>query len=463
MTARASVRPDVAALLSAVVPGLGQLYAGRWRRGVAILLTILFSALAVIWHGVPGWWLAPAVIWMWAVWDAWGVSVGLPRSAIAPVMAILAMSYGIGWTVAQIDPGALTRNLHRAGVVLGPMVHPDLISPRQETQQIYVTVEVPCSADPPGGNRSASGLTLTASSGCAGAGEQLPIAGSGFWPGPPVELWWEDSIGERARLLRNREIILAEPDAAGMFAEVIVVPQMRSGTGQEANLEQPLPERLIAIQRRPIGGYQITENGQRVISGIFETISLALMATTLSIFGAVPLGFLAARNLTGAGLAGWAVYAVTRTILNVLRSIEPLIIAIVFVVTVGLGPFAGMLAIMTHSIAALGKLYSEAVESIDPGPIEAVWATGASWLEVVRYSVVPQVMPPFVAFTLYRWDINVRSSIIIGFVGGGGIGAWLFQWINLGDYRAVGASFVAIVIVVMALDFASARVRERVI
>jgi len=122
-----------------------------------------------------------------------------------------------------------------------------------------------------------------------------------------------------------------------------------------------------------------------------------------------------------------------------------------------------MLAIMTHSIAALGKLYSEAVESIDPGPIEAVWATGASWLEVVRYSVVPQVMPPFVAFTLYRWDINVRSSIIIGFVGGGGIGAWLFQWINLGDYRAVGASFVAIVIVVMALDFASARVRERVI
>ncbi|MBL4625519.1 MAG: ABC transporter permease subunit, partial [Flavobacteriales bacterium] len=82
-----------------------------------------------------------------------------------------------------------------------------------------------------------------------------------------------------------------------------------------------------------------------------------------------------------------------------------------------------MLAIMLHSVAALGKLYSEAIESIDPGPIEAVQATGAGWSEVVRYGVIPQAIPSFIAYTLYRWDINVRSSIIIGFVGGGGIGA----------------------------------------
>jgi len=462
MTAGGSARPAVAALLSAVVPGLGQAYAGRRPRGVAILLCILFSAMAVAWYGAPGWFLAPAAMWLWAVWDAWGLSVGLPRSAVVPVMAVLAMAYGIGWQVAQIDPGALTRNLHRAGVVLGPMIRPDLVGERQEIQQIYVTVEVPCSADPPAGRRSASGLALVVSAGCASVGDQLSVEADGFWPGWPVELWWEDTIGERARLLRDGQIVLTEPDAEGRFRQVVTVPQMRSGTGQEANLDQPLPERLIAIQRRPIGGYQITENGQRVISGIFETISLALMATTLSIFGAVPLGFLAARNLTASGPAGWAVYTLSRMILNVLRSIEPLIIAIVFVVMVGLGPFAGMLAIMTHSIAALGKLYSEVVETIDPGPIEAVRATGASWFEVVRYSVVPQIMPPFVAFTLYRWDINVRSSIIIGFVGGGGIGAWLFQWISIGDYRSVGASFAAIVIVVMALDFASARLRDRV-
>jgi phosphonate transport system permease protein len=122
-----------------------------------------------------------------------------------------------------------------------------------------------------------------------------------------------------------------------------------------------------------------------------------------------------------------------------------------------------MLAIMVHSIAALAKLYSEVVESIEHGPIEAVQATGASWSEVVRYGVVPQVIPSFTAFTLYRWDINVRSSIIIGFVGGGGIGAWLFQWIILADFRAVGASFVAIVLVVIALDNASSRLRERIV
>ena len=149
--------------------------------------------------------------------------------------------------------------------------------------------------------------------------------------------------------------------------------------------------------------------------------------------------------------------------MSALRSIEPLIMAIVFVVVVGLGPFAGMLAIMVHSVAALGKLYSESIEAIDPGPIDAIWATGARWAEVVRYGVLPQAMPSFISYTLYRWDINVRSSIIVGFVGGGGIGAWLFQWIVLADYRAVGASFIAIVLVVMALDYSSARLRERIV
>jgi len=118
---------------------------------------------------------------------------------------------------------------------------------------------------------------------------------------------------------------------------------------------------------------------------------------------------------------------VIRTILNIVRSIESLIIAIVFVIIVGLGPFAGVLAIAFHSVAALAKLYSEVIEGIDPGPIEAIRATGANWAQVVRYAVIPQIIPPFTAFTIYRWDINVRSSTIIGFVGGGGIGFYLVQ------------------------------------
>ena len=116
-----------------------------------------------------------------------------------------------------------------------------------------------------------------------------------------------------------------------------------------------------------------------------------------------------------------------------------------------------------HSVAALGKLYSEQIESIEPGPIEAIAATGASALQVVRYAVVPQVIPPFIAFTIYRWDTNVRMSTVIGFVGGGGIGFILQQYINLLQYRQAATAVWAIALVVAALDYLSAVVRERVV
>jgi phosphonate ABC transporter permease subunit PhnE len=160
--------------------------------------------------------------------------------------------------------------------------------------------------------------------------------------------------------------------------------------------------------------------------------------------------------------AGLLIYYISRTILNALRSIEPLIMGIIFVIWVSIGPFAGVLALTLHSIAALGKLYSEQVESIDPGPIEAITATGATSLQTIMYGVVPQIVPPYIAFTLYRWDINVRMSTIIGFVGGGGIGFVLQQWINLLQYRQAGVAVLAIAIVVAALDYVSAQARERI-
>ena len=152
-----------------------------------------------------------------------------------------------------------------------------------------------------------------------------------------------------------------------------------------------------------------------------------------------------------------------RTVLNIVRSIEPLIIAIIFVVIVGLGPFAGVIAITLHTIAALGKLYSEVIEGIDPGPLEAIRAVGGNWVQMVRYGVIPQIVPPFASFTLFRWEINVRTSTIIGFVGGGGIGFYLYQWIIKGDFRAVSSSFIAIAIIVIVLDFLSAKIRARVV
>jgi phosphonate ABC transporter permease subunit PhnE len=160
---------------------------------------------------------------------------------------------------------------------------------------------------------------------------------------------------------------------------------------------------------------------------------------------------------------GLTIYNISRTILNALRSIEPLIMGIVFVIWVGVGPFAGVLALTLHSIASLGKLYSEQVESIDAGPMEAIKATGATRLQMIVYAVMPQIVPPYISFTMYRWDINVRMSTIIGFVGGGGIGFLLQQQINLLQYKQAGVAVLAIAIVVSILDYASAFIRERIV
>lgn len=158
---------------------------------------------------------------------------------------------------------------------------------------------------------------------------------------------------------------------------------------------------------------------------------------------------------------GSTFYNLSRTALNTVRSIEPLIMGLVFIIWVGIGPFAGVLALTLHSIAALGKLYSEQVENIDPGPVEAIQSTGASWFQTVIYAVIPQIIPPYIAFTMYRWDINVRMSTIIGFVGGGGVGLLLNQQINLLRYREAGVIVLSIAIVVSILDYASAYIREK--
>jgi phosphonate transport system permease protein len=194
---------------------------------------------------------------------------------------------------------------------------------------------------------------------------------------------------------------------------------------------------------------------------MIETIFLGMMATFFGIILAIPVSFMAAKNLMSTTWVTLAIYFITRTILNIIRSIEPLIWAVIAIIVVGLGPFAGILALTVHSIAALAKLYSESIESIDPGPIEAIQATGANWLQTVIYAVVPQIIPPFVSFTIYRWDINVRMSTVIGLVGGGGIGFVLIQWIRLFDYKAAGIAVWFIAITVAILDFVSANIRER--
>lgn len=200
------------------------------------------------------------------------------------------------------------------------------------------------------------------------------------------------------------------------------------------------------------------------LNWLYEFSNLARVMTTFLLIGA-GLGVLVAVSTRkrDAIPVGIVVYTVTRTVLNVLRAIEALIWVIIFVVWVGIGPFAGVLALTLHTVAALGKLYSEQVESILPGPLEAVKATGATRLQSIVYAVIPQIVPPYISFTIYRWDINVRMSTIIGFAGGGGIGFLLFQNINLLNYRAASAQMLAIAVVVALMDYFSAWLRNKVV
>ncbi len=198
------------------------------------------------------------------------------------------------------------------------------------------------------------------------------------------------------------------------------------------------------------------------ISKLLESVYLAFMATFFAVPVAFVLAFFGARNLTRHSFATRLAYTVVCLYINVTRSIEPIIWAILFSVWIGIGPFAGALALMVHSISSLVKQYSEAIEGVDDGPIEALEATGASHTAVAWFAVVPQVIMPYLAFTIYRWDINVRMATIIGLVGGGGIGGLLIQEQGLAHWTQVGTLAALIFIVVWTMDFLSAKVREAI-
>lgn len=193
-----------------------------------------------------------------------------------------------------------------------------------------------------------------------------------------------------------------------------------------------------------------------------ETIALGLISTIFSTILAVPLSFLAAHNIMSRVRGGTAIYYIMRTILNIVRAVDTLIWGLIVVLWVGLGSFAGVLALTIHSVAALGKLFSEEVEHIDPGPIEAITATGANLVQTIRYGVIPQIVPPFLAFTLLRWDINMRSATIVGMVAGGGIGFFVVETLRKAAYPQYAAALWAVAIVIMIVDYISAKWRERI-
>lgn len=192
-------------------------------------------------------------------------------------------------------------------------------------------------------------------------------------------------------------------------------------------------------------------------TGIVESLLMTVVATVVGVALAIPVALGAAANLTHP-----LVFNACRAVLTVLRSFPEVVIAIVFVVMMGFGAFAGLLTLVVATIAFIGKLLGEAIEEVDPAQIEAIRATGANWWQLVRYAVVPQVMPRFVGISVYRFDINFRESTILGIVGAGGIGATLSTSVQRYDFDTSAAVLILIIGIVLVLDYLSGWVRARV-
>lgn len=194
------------------------------------------------------------------------------------------------------------------------------------------------------------------------------------------------------------------------------------------------------------------------LSGMVESLQIAWIGTILGALISLPLGLLAAKNVGGRLSPTMA-----RQVLNLLRSLPELVLAILFVSMIGLGPLAGTLAIGLGSIGTLGKLTAEVVEGIDRGPIEASESVGGSRFQVLRWGVLPQAMPEIVAFWLYRFEINVRASAILGLVGAGGIGGMLANYLSYRRYGSAGTAILIVIATTIAIDVVSSRIRRRII
>lgn len=494
-TKRSLVPAPVAGVASLLLPGVGQILARSIWRGVLILISV-FSIIGLIaWridllaHREPtaiakltrafgrrplfvGGMIAGIVLlWLLSAFDAYQLAHPERRGTFWVFLLILALFFTLGWQISQIDLYRAATEVSDTWPLFSRVIWPweAAVTRRTETISARAPVQSPCDEDPPEPpERRAGEPYLEAAPTCGQLsdldennqivpGTMLTVVGEGFTPNTEAQIWWTDPIGNEFRVRQEGEYITVKTDGQGAFEVEVRMPYRLlppSAVG-------PQIHHIEARQVSQVGGPIPSEPLRLSIERMIETIFLGMMATFFGIILAVPISFLAARNLMSGSVFSLAIYYLTRGILNIVRSIEPLIWVIIAVQWVGLGPFPGIIALTIHTVAALGKLYSEAIESIDPGPIEAIQATGATGLQTIMYAVIPQMIPPFVSFSIYRWDINVRLSTVVGLVGGGGIGFILIQYIRLLNFRAAGIAVWFIAITVAILDYVSAEIRER--
>jgi phosphonate transport system permease protein len=451
------------ALLSLVVPGSGQFLLGERGRGIGYLATVVLLGGLIAWQGTLILLIPLVFIWLWGAWDAYRLAVGREGRLGLPILLAVVIVYGLAFVATEVDPGRLVTGWPGMEPYLKALFQPELMEYPTEDLVGSTPFQVPCVESLPApGKTPSTDPRIQTDVPCAEVGDVITVEGEGFLPGFEGDLWWVNPIGDVQRVIVDGEPLHFEADSDGRFQASVRVPlAVPVDRLPEAGVTQT--HVIRAEQHMPYGSLQPTQTLSLVLEKIGETVALAFMATVLGLIFALPVSFMAARNLMWGSPVTRGIYYVVRTLLNVVRSIETLMWAIVFAVWVGLGPFGGMLALMLHTIAALGKLYSEAIESIDPGPIEAVRSTGANGVQVIVYAVLPQIVPTFLSFTLYRWDINVRMSTVIGLISDAGLGFLVIQWVRLNNLRAMATAIIAIVLVVAILDFVSAWLRQRVI
>jgi phosphonate transport system permease protein len=361
-------------------------------------------------------------------------------------LIVLIIVYAVSIQATQIDFPRLIRDLPKGQKIVSDFLSPDLFSREAELRTIELVFPIPCGSAPLPDELTA-GPRLLAEPNCASEREEFTLQGIELEPNSDVAVRWLFPDGRQLTAVRT------QTDANGSFTVTTNARPLAVTVDGAAS-------RLQVDTATPVGGIRPSQALLDVAQAMYVTIFMALLSIVIATIVSAPLSFLAAANVTRRGPLGTVVYYLTRSIFNVTRSYDPLVMATVFGFWLGFGPFAGALALTVVTIASLGKMFSEAVESIDPGPVEAITATGANRVQVILYGVVPQIIPDFLSFIIYHWDINVRISTIIGFVGGGGIGYYLSQRINAFEYSKAGTALLAIIIVVWALDFFSAEVRK---
>lgn len=368
----------------------------------------------------------------------------------ALLIALLVAAFGISYNVTGVDFPRLFRDLPKGGPLLRDFLSPDVVVRDVETRTIEIDFPIPCGSAPSQSGIPSNGPRLVPSVNCADELQKFTLEGFDLEPNSEVVIRWD---------LPNDMVMTAirtQTDANGYFtSEVEARPIAATKDGIASQLE--------VDTNTPVGGMKPSQALKDVVDAMFVTVFMALISTTIATIVAAPLSFLAAGNIMRKSRVGSTVYYIFRSLFNLLRSYDPLVMASVFAFWLSFGAFPGAIALTVVTIASLGKLFSEAIENIDSGPLEALQATGANPLQTVVYGVVPQIVPDFISFIIYHWDINVRISTIIGFVGGGGIGFYLSEQINGFHYNRAGTAIWAIVIVVWAMDFLSAEVRKRVI